>query len=297
LDFIRLAACKQIQPDLIHNQWSPSLAALEPLFSHYHVFQSLHGRLEDVTPFHDQVIAGIYKKFFPKLAGVQAVSGETLKNASLFGAPTSNAIITYANVDSHWVDKARHSDFKIVRKSQLNIISVGNYVWSKGYIYALEAMKQLKDKSLNFHYKIIGNGDETQYRFHANDLGLNGFVTLQNKTPHYQVIKEIKDADLLLLPSIQEGFGAVVSESMAVGTPVLTTDCRRKIEVLKNGVDSLIVPSMSSSSIAKGIEEFLAMSAHDEQEIISNAKLKVKKYLTYEVNITKYLNIYKKALS
>jgi hypothetical protein len=72
------------------------LASLEPLFDHFPIVQSLHGKLEDLSPYFDQKIASAYQQFFPKISGFQSVSGLSWQNAQKFGTQTDNVYISYS---------------------------------------------------------------------------------------------------------------------------------------------------------------------------------------------------------
>jgi glycosyltransferase involved in cell wall biosynthesis len=56
--------------------------------------------------------------------------------------------------------------------------------------------------------------------------------------------------DLLLLPSWREAFGRVAAEAMAVGVPVLATDVGGPAEIVRDGVDGLLLPPRAPSAWA-----------------------------------------------
>lgn len=69
---------------------------------------------------------------------------------------------------------------------------------------------------------IIGQGSEyTLLERHVTKLGLDGrvfFQGYQDPAPYYKI------ADILLVPSVYEGYGQVIVEALAAGKPVLATD-------------------------------------------------------------------------
>ena len=73
-------------------------------------------------------------------------------------------------------------------------------------------------------------------------------------------------ADLFVLSSAWEGFGTVLIEAMACGTPVVSTDCPSgPREALADGVYGTLVPPNDPGKLAQGIEEALSKPADAEQ--------------------------------
>ncbi|PSR05726.1 MAG: hypothetical protein BRD49_04225 [Bacteroidetes bacterium SW_10_40_5] len=280
MDFIRLATCKLIQPDLIHNQWSPALASLEPLFEHYPIVQSLHGRLEDITPFHDPIIANIYKKFFPQVKGFQSDSQHLLDNASLFGAKNENRFVSYSLIEKEQIKKQAT---KGPPDSTLHIISIGKFAWRKGFIYALDAMAILKAHGIPFHYTIIGWDDPTAVELKSNLL-------------HDETLGQLKQVDLFLLPSVEEGFATVVSEAMALEKPVISTNCGGMGELIVNHKNGWLIPTRNPEAIAAAIEHFLQLTPEEVESVTQNARQLAEDQLTWEHQIDKFINLYQNSL-
>ena len=70
--------------------------------------------------------------------------------------------------------------------------------------------------------------------------------------------REISDwyawADVLVLPTISDTFGLVILEAMASGLPVITSPASGGPDVIREGIDELIVPQRCSSSIAERLD-------------------------------------------
>lgn len=75
--------------------------------------------------------------------------------------------------------------------------------------------------------------------------------------PHEAVLKEMSQHDVLVFPSLFEGFGLVVTEALSQGLPVITTTHTCGPDVLDDGVDGFLVPVCSPESIASKLD-FLA---------------------------------------
>lgn len=141
-------------------------------------------------------------------------------------------------------------------KDILNIVCVGSLTHSKGHTYLIEALRILKEeKNIKSHLYFIGTGElETDLRKEVNGKKLNNQVFfLGHKNNPYGYIKE---CDLFILPALWEGFGNVIVEAMASGTPVISTNCESgPKEIIKTEENGLIVQMSNSEAIANAVEK------------------------------------------
>lgn len=293
MDFIRLGACKLLKPDLVHNQNSPALAALEPLFDLYPIVQSLTGKLELVSPFYNKKIAKIYKEFYPKIKGFRSSNKLSWKIAKEHRAKTNNVFVSYALSERKQVKRAKKPKST---NNRIKILSVGKFIFNKGFLYSLESMSLIK-KELDFRYKIIGGGSHTEMLFHIEDLDLQDQVELVQNSSHEKILQEIYDSDLFLLPSVLEGFATVVTEAMTLCTPVISTTCSGMPELLEDRVNALLVPPRDPKAIANTILSFSQMPTEEIAQITANAQAMVKERLLWEDQIHNYIRLYENALN
>ena len=78
-----------------------------------------------------------------------------------------------------------------------------------------------------------------------NSVSMPGYIS--NPYPF------IKKADVLVLSSRHEGFPGVLVEALAIGTPVVATNCSGAREVLRQGYYGLVVSVEDSQALADGI--------------------------------------------
>ena len=181
---------------------------------------------------------------------------------------------------------------------ELKIISVGRCHWKKGYTYALDAMALLKKKDVQFHYTIIAGGrDQENILYQIHDLGLNECVSFINdELSHDEVLKKVSECDLFLLPSLEEGISNAVLEAMALGVPVISTDCGGMGEVIKNGEKGFLVPVRDADSMAGTIQNFLHLDEKNITKIIQNAREKIRQNHLLPVQIERFKSLYRNIL-
>ena len=144
------------------------------------------------------------------------------------------------------------------KHSVCGIISVGRPHWVKGYNFALDAMKLLKDQQVPFRYVIVGGCTE-ELVFQITDLGLDDFVSIENTMDFDDIFPLIAESDLLLLSSVEEGIPNTILEAMALGTVVVSTDCGGVKEIITDGKNGFLVPIRDPEAIADKLREVTSL--------------------------------------
>jgi glycosyltransferase involved in cell wall biosynthesis len=112
---------------------------------------------------------------------------------------------------------------------------LGRFMEQKGFVPLLRATAALlrRKPARPFHLVAVGSGDfEREYRAEATRLGLDGHVTFLDFV--FDVRPVLQELDLLVVPSLWEASSLLSMEAMALGTPVLGTDCIGLREVLRD---------------------------------------------------------------
>lgn len=123
---------------------------------------------------------------------------------------------------------------------KIRLVTVGRLNPQKGYDRLVKIMNKLKADGFEFELNILGMGpmesELKKYVFEnnlSNDIHFLGFQ--KNPYPY------IKHADLFVCSSHKEGYSTVVTESVILETPVITTECSGMDEILDNGNAGIIV--------------------------------------------------------
>ena len=93
----------------------------------------------------------------------------------------------------------------------------------------------------------------------------------------------MKEADALLLPSVEEGIANVVLEAMAIGLPVVSSNCGGMSEVIVDGDNGLLVATRDPAHLADCIDELIRLIPRDREHMATKARDTIKKH--FVVNI------------
>lgn len=119
----------------------------------------------------------------------------------------------------------------VFNNETFNIISVGRFTKQKGFDRLIRTIKFLKDRNVNAELYLLGDGIlKKEYLSIAKNLGVKEKLHLLGfKTNPF---KYVKGADLFVCSSLHEGYSTAVTESLVLGTPVVTTMCSGMLELL-----------------------------------------------------------------
>lgn len=281
------------KPDILHIQWAKNLPHYFFLKSDFNIkiVLSLRGAHINYSPIVNNQLAKQYKNLFPKIDGFHAVSKAIAKESEIYGAKKEKVKVIYSIVSDLFFKayKTPHQS----KNKKLKIVTVGRPHWIKGYRYALEAMQVLKEKNIDFCFDIIGidkQQEELLYQIHQS--GLKNYITLLPKIKQTELIERLKAYDVFLLSSLKEGIANVVLEAMALGLPVISTNCGGMNEVIIHNKTGFLVPIRDKSAIAEALITFNNLNVIDKKLIIENAHLKIKEQFKIEEITTKFCELY-----
>ncbi len=142
---------------------------------------------------------------------------------------------------------------KIIRDKPLRVLFVGSVVLRKGAQYLIEAAKMLdQDK---FEFFILGQNYQSPEAF----KGIGNNVHFIGQIPFQEVENYYITSDVLVFPSLSDGFGSVQVEAMSYGLPVIaSSSCA---QVVEHGKSGFILPQGDFASIA----DYLTLIGEDRE--------------------------------
>lgn len=130
--------------------------------------------------------------------------------------------------------------------------SVGNLKPSKGQEHLIEATAIVRSGTPDVRCVIVGLGPRSALlRERAHELGLDGVVTFAGYREDAPRIAG--SFDIFVQPSEREGLPIALIEAMALGRPVVATRVGGTPELVRDGVDGILVPPRDPAALADAI--------------------------------------------
>ncbi|MEP6583363.1 MAG: glycosyltransferase family 4 protein [Ginsengibacter sp.] len=137
------------------------------------------------------------------------------------------------------------------RKNRLKLLFVGGLSQRKGIADLFKAVESFDQR---VDLTIVGRkaGEDCP--------ALNKALARHRWIPtlsHQDVLQLMRQNDVLVFPSLFEGFGLVITEAMSQGTPVITTDRTAGPDVIENGKNGWLIQAASTEALKESIEGIL----------------------------------------
>jgi glycosyltransferase involved in cell wall biosynthesis len=278
------------RPDVFHLQWIKGIEDWVWVREFdIKLIVSLRGAHINYTPICEPKYAEIYKRYFPLVDGFHGVSKAIMQEAIKYNSTLEKSKVVYSGLNT------KNMSFNLTKKSveHLQILSVGRNHWKKGYRYALDCMRILKDRNVKFTYTIVGVDEDEELLFQRKQLDLLKEVFFVPKLGFNDVIEKMKKANMLLLPSLEEGIANVVLEAMAIGTVVVSSDCGGMKEVIKHNENGFLVPVRNSKDMAQAILDASQLSESESSKMLLSARDQIEKQHNEKNMIHGILTLYK----
>jgi glycosyltransferase involved in cell wall biosynthesis len=143
-------------------------------------------------------------------------------------------------------------------------LSVAAVIPDKGHDVLLEGLATMTD--LSWHCVCVGSLDRDPpfvnvLRRHALQRGLAERVSFRGTATGVNLDRAYDAADVLVMASRAETYGMVVTEALAHGLPVITTDVGGVTEALGHGTDGvrpgLLIPPDDPTALAGALRSWL----------------------------------------
>ena len=195
--------------------------------------------------------------------GLLAVSEAMKRDMIALGLPEGRIRVHHTGVDADlFVPLDRAEAKSAIGIHGPLVVTAGALNKRKGQDLAIEAVAAIPGANL----VLVGHGpSRAEFEALARRLGVDDRVRFLGGRPHDELPRWLAMADVTLLPTVSEGLANVWVESLACGTPVVTTDVGGAREAIDRPAAGRLVPR-EPAALAAAVRELLA-SPPDRQAV------------------------------
>lgn len=142
--------------------------------------------------------------------------------------------------------------------SRFQVLCVGRLVSSKGQRILIEAIELLVNRGHSLHLRLIGDGPDRQdLQRLVRERGLAAEVTFEGAVNQDRIRDFYREADIFALASFAEGIPVVLMEAMAMEIPSIATGINGIPELIRDGIDGLLVAPSDIEGMAAALESLI----------------------------------------
>lgn len=228
----------------VYSSKSPVALAIRPF---YRFLQKLSSRFADATIFQntdDQA-------YFQSTNLIEADKSFLVKSSGV------DLELLYRNCSSK--DEISALKIKLDHADGLVVLMVSRLVKYKGVLEYLEAARLIKSSNPECQFYLVGplaseGSQGVSEKFIESHRDAVSWLGTLSNVPALLAV-----SDIFVLPSYyREGVPRVLLEAGAVGLPLITTDMPGCRDVVRDGIEGLIVEPRDSESLAEAIKKLLA---------------------------------------
>ena len=174
------------------------------------------------------------------------------------------------------------------KKKNFLVTYIGNSNEQKRLIFFLKIIEQLnKFSKINFEFNIIGNHQQIRKKIRKSNYKNINFIPFTK-----EVFSHLKESNLMVAPSVNEGFGRTIIEANLLKILVLASNSGAHTEIVENGVTGFIAKKDSVQSFVERII-FIVTNYKGEliKKIIENAYKNSSEKYKSELIIKKYKKV------
>ncbi|MGB3637289.1 MAG: glycosyltransferase family 1 protein [Rivularia sp. (in: cyanobacteria)] len=172
------------------------------------------------------------------------------------------------------------------------LLNVGSNNSRKNVSTILEVLSVLKNQGLKIHFWKAGADFNSEQKDFIKNHNLENGITYFGKPDEHTLVRIYSAADVLVSPSLYEGFGMTVLEAMACGTPVISSNVTSLPEVA--GDAAILVEPKDVQAIAKAVCRLQEDDAY-RNSLITKGLARAKTF-TWENTAEKIVNVYEQII-
>lgn len=191
----------------------------------------------------------------------------------------------------HGYDAGLLPEVELSQTLQMRVASPGRLIRGKGHLYAIEAIKQLRTSFPNITLHIFGDGPDRPFLENkARIEGLDNAVIFHGYV--HGLVDALRTTDIILIPTLWDGFGLVFLDAFAAGVPVVAFNLPAGNEIIQHKHTGLLAEPYSSASLAENVK-LLLQNDLLRKDIALNGRRELTTRFSMQTMTESYLDFYK----
>ena len=179
-----------------------------------------------------------------------------------------------------------------INKKPFQVCYIGRILFYKNLDTVIKAFKKVISNQPSSKFVIAGKGPyEQNLKELTSRLGLEKNIIFAGRISNREKVQLLAESQLMVQPSLVEGFGITVIESFCCGTPVVASNVMPLPELVKNGENGMTLPPFDENRWAEVLLEYLS----NPQQCLThgiNGKKSVEKKYTITKIVDRLENVY-----
>ncbi|MBW1708316.1 MAG: glycosyltransferase family 4 protein [Deltaproteobacteria bacterium] len=242
------------------------------------------------TVFYPLLMQGLVARRIDGMITSSQVGLKELNEA--FRVKTNKIHLVYTGVNA-----ATFSPDPSLERDPKEILFVGNAEDPrKGIRYLLEAMSDLPSGVI---LTVVDQGEPDKHYAPGlvRSMGLEDRVTFTGRLTEAELVERYRRTQVLVMPSLFEGFGLPVAEAMACGTPVVTTRSGSLPEVVGDDQEGgLLVPPKNPHALSEAINKLISQP-NFSRELGLRARRRVERLFSWDRTAENTVQIYQQLIN
>ena len=147
----------------------------------------------------------------------------------------------------------KSNNLPVLQSNKMRFVYVGSLIKRKNVSLLLKSISHLSS-DCNYHLDIIGNGEEhSNLLDFVNKNNLIEHVTFRGTLSMSDIHAKLNNYDVLILPSIHDGWGAVINEGLHSGLYIVSSDKCGASTLIENSNRGIIFKNKDLNSLVQAL--------------------------------------------
>lgn len=234
---------------------------------------------------------GVYDRLWKNVDKVHSISRDLYQKAIQLGLSEEvpHSIITPA-IDLKGFPYCPHELFK---DGKVRLLTVSRLHWIKGLEDVIRSVGLLKDRGIDVHLTLVGEGSELErLTLAAHQEGVEDQVDFRGRVDHEKIPDLLKSHDVFIQYSFEEGFCNAVLEAQGSGILTVVSDGGGLKENVLDDQTGWIVPKRDPEALAERIASLVEKRPDDLLRITDIARERVERDFSLEKQQREFVSFY-----